>query len=1170
MKKGSDVIFADPEDDDNRKKLPAVSDDFRKVVPLNDRGQPIIGNDPLLPIINSEAGVELLGLEDGWVVGMRGNRLMRFPTEKHMITMGTTGSGKGTSVAIPNLLVHEGSAFSLEMAGTTYRNTVNFRKHVLRQKVYVIDPWGATGVESDSINLLDTLDPSSPRFFNEAKAFANTLLKDVEVSGKDGSSSYFENNAHGLLTALIIYVKTSGNIQDEDRNIPKILELASTFGNEEWNELMAQFKLDNSLYSALLKSVGNYFYKKDNENVQSIFSTMTKKFMDIMDPSVAKLFKKSTFSPSELRDGNTTLYVVFKEAGDMSGSPAFLRLLVERTIAAYPNMGDGGLGFQTTGGRLLMLLDEFTNLGKIDGIDKDMATVRQKGITIWAMFQNMAQLEEVYGKNVAQSILANAGALQFLDARDDTTLDFISRRMGKRITFIPTVQHGVNWGVNSQNNWNQTRTLGISDTITEGSSISNTESWNDTESTGLSVSDSNTRTTGTSDSISHGNTHSTSMNSNIAYSTSVYTSFILNSGARVRDVNLSGAYNRDATGGGITNSVTTSNGTQTSDAHSTQKTHSVSESTAATSGKTSSVGSSRSVGGSVQTGKNSSVGTTNSRSDANTKGGSEGTSQGGNYSVTYTPHIIPSLEPWQIDDVLTDNRQLLIIRAKNKNMRIIDQKPNFYEIPALMLRVNGPRIMDAPILIGNLIPPMALTYLPTPLITYNIPSFTKATVEYSKLNEVDPFNVPERRFLMGKSGMEKLLTARAQVDISDEDDRKKNLVEKNRIFLSIASDIQASSVALSLERDQLEVRVKKQWEDLDGQVRSMETSHGQLAEIVRHLKEKRMRVAEFEDVLRDYQVQLLEDFEYEGKYHESVCRYKGYIDFVHDLRKRWGDFDVAERPLGISTLEAEVWTREDLKTFISKNVAKFSKEVGDAPDIPTRPAREWSPDYPLPMPANDLKNMKTRMHEGFEVSLVELDALLKDKMEVVRRLQKGGDPRRADFFASLTLRQCQATREHFVDFIENKTNADLHGMRDGQRRFVQWQEKDAEKLSMYSCGIGYFRDALVRRFEEMRQIKSALDGHWKYLEERYDQLNHANQILEARRLNALNNMGKWEVWDGLEEQTRLLEDKRAGKTSGIEGIEGIEPQQLGYVQQFDSLDVDTNDTRINFQGNQPN
>lgn len=825
-------------ENNSEKRLPTVREDFTDVVPLNDRGQPIINHDPLEPIVDSEGGVELLDQTDGWVVGVRGNRLMRFPTEKHMITMGTIGSGKGASVAIPNLLIHEGSAFSLEMAGTTYRETVNFRKHVLRQKVYVIDPWGATGVESDSINLLDTLDSKSPRFFNEAKAFANTLLKDVEVSGKDGSSSYFENNAHGLLTALIIYVKTSGNIEADDRNIPRILELASTFGTDEWHELMAQFKLDNSPYAALLKSVGNYFYKKDNENVQSIFSTMTKKFMDIMDPSVARLFKKSTFSPSELRDGNTTLYVVFKEAGDMSGSPAFLRLLVERTIAAYPNLGDGGRGFKTTRSRLLMMLDEFTNLGKIDGIDKDMATVRQKGITIWPMFQNMAQLEEVYGKNVAHTILANAGVIQFLDARDDTTLDFISKRMGKRITLIPTVQHGVNWGVNSQDNWNQTKTLGVSDAFTEGSSTGRTESWNDTESSGLSTSNSDTRTKGTSDSISVGNSSSTGVNSNVAYSTSVYTSFSPSSGARVKDVNLRGSYNRDATGGGVTNTVSVSNGTQTSDSQSRQKTHSVNESTATTSGKTSTIGASRSVGGSFQTGQSSSRGHTNSRSDATTKGGSEGTNEGGNYSVTYTPHIIPALEPWQIEDVLTDNRQLLLVRAKNKTMRIVDQKANFYEIPALMLRVNGPRIMDAPVLIGNLVPPVALPYLPTPSITYNIPSFTKAIVEYSRLNEVDPFNVPERRSFIGKSGMEKLLTARAQVDISDEENRKKNLVEKNKIFLSVAPDIQTRSVALSLERDQLEVRVREQWEELDKQVRSMEPSHGQLADNVKRLKEK--------------------------------------------------------------------------------------------------------------------------------------------------------------------------------------------------------------------------------------------------------------------------------------------------------------------------------------------
>ena len=65
------------------------------------------------PIVESAGGKELLDNEEGWVIGVRGNRLLRFPTEKHMITMANTGGGKGVSVAIPNLLTHEGSVFSI-------------------------------------------------------------------------------------------------------------------------------------------------------------------------------------------------------------------------------------------------------------------------------------------------------------------------------------------------------------------------------------------------------------------------------------------------------------------------------------------------------------------------------------------------------------------------------------------------------------------------------------------------------------------------------------------------------------------------------------------------------------------------------------------------------------------------------------------------------------------------------------------------------------------------------------------------------------------------------------------------------------------------------------------------------------------------------------------------
>ena len=46
--------------------------------------------------------------DTGYCIGARGKALLRLDTDRHFITMASTGSGKGRSVVIPNLLQHTG------------------------------------------------------------------------------------------------------------------------------------------------------------------------------------------------------------------------------------------------------------------------------------------------------------------------------------------------------------------------------------------------------------------------------------------------------------------------------------------------------------------------------------------------------------------------------------------------------------------------------------------------------------------------------------------------------------------------------------------------------------------------------------------------------------------------------------------------------------------------------------------------------------------------------------------------------------------------------------------------------------------------------------------------------------------------------------------------------
>lgn len=67
-----------------------------------------------------DSGADFLQPVSGWVIGARGGGVMRLETDSHLATIGKTGAGKGTAVAIPNLLTHEGSVLSIEIGGAHY------------------------------------------------------------------------------------------------------------------------------------------------------------------------------------------------------------------------------------------------------------------------------------------------------------------------------------------------------------------------------------------------------------------------------------------------------------------------------------------------------------------------------------------------------------------------------------------------------------------------------------------------------------------------------------------------------------------------------------------------------------------------------------------------------------------------------------------------------------------------------------------------------------------------------------------------------------------------------------------------------------------------------------------------------------------------------------------
>lgn len=156
-------------------------------------------------------------------------RLIRWKSDRHLITIAPTRSGKGVSCIIPNLLTYEGSAFVIDPKGENAAVTAS-RRRSLNQEVYVLDPWGISGEEVSCFNPLQNFDPESADLAEDAARIAGALV----LSGSH-KESHWENEAKAFIAGLILHVVTSE--PERERHLPKVRELL-TLGETEFEKLL--------------------------------------------------------------------------------------------------------------------------------------------------------------------------------------------------------------------------------------------------------------------------------------------------------------------------------------------------------------------------------------------------------------------------------------------------------------------------------------------------------------------------------------------------------------------------------------------------------------------------------------------------------------------------------------------------------------------------------------------------------------------------------------------------------------------------------------------------------------------------------------------------------------------------------------------------------------------
>ncbi len=369
----------------------------------------------------------------------------RFRQSGHVITFAPTGSGKGTGLVIPTLLEYPGSGLVLDVKGENYAVTARARR-AMGQAVFLLDPYGVTGDPAHGFNWLDRIDLESEDCLAQAMTIADACV----IPSDKGGDDHWDDTARDLIRGVVLHV---AGFAPDRRNMGEVRRLLAGSA-EELDDTLAAMMASDTAFGIVARAANTFSGMADRER-GSVLSSARRHTAFLDDPRIARTLARSDFSLRDLKHKAMTVYIVLPADKLRGGNARFVRGLVNDALAGV--MADTVTPLH----KVVFLLDEFAQLGRMTAIEDAISLVRGFGVALWLFLQDMDQLK-IYPKR--GSFIANATS-QFFNTRDLETAKYVSDSLGKATIEFETANAGKSGGSNvggSGGSFNRGKSSGIS------------------------------------------------------------------------------------------------------------------------------------------------------------------------------------------------------------------------------------------------------------------------------------------------------------------------------------------------------------------------------------------------------------------------------------------------------------------------------------------------------------------------------------------------------------------------------------------------------------------------------------------------------------------------------------------------------------------------------------
>ncbi|MGJ8756127.1 type IV secretory system conjugative DNA transfer family protein [Clostridium botulinum] len=331
--------------------------------------------------------------------------------------IGPTGSGKTTSFFFPNLLSNKlkGSIVVTDPKGELYEKTSYFQKKVCKRNVILFAPLQPD--VSEKYNPLEQCKDTTDVMQLANLLLINGSLATEIATGKKAGGVEWVDMATPLFTAALLYCKEKGYPID---TIEDAFKLIINTDAEELDTLFSNASEDVQLQYNIFKSVG-----ESERTMGSIKITLATNLKLFTDKKICTVTKYSHFKAEDLRNKSTCIYIMYPERRSNYVAPfmaCFFTQLIEQALESYTNKALP----------ITFFFDEFANVGMLNNMSANAATVRSRKISLNICLQSITQLKQLYGKDNAMSILNNLKTKIILPGLNDLdTLEYVSKLCGK-------------------------------------------------------------------------------------------------------------------------------------------------------------------------------------------------------------------------------------------------------------------------------------------------------------------------------------------------------------------------------------------------------------------------------------------------------------------------------------------------------------------------------------------------------------------------------------------------------------------------------------------------------------------------------------------------------------------------------------------------------------------